>query len=184
MIRDGYVIKDGKLLHRTVWQDAHGALPRGWVVHHVNFVKTDNDLDNLVALPEWLHDDLHTQMRDECFKFSKSQLMPLYHEYMGYYIKNVAKLDALIECLRKLGKEFNSAGISTVTFCKLIFARMLKNKILKDGKKHFKKIKKKPKVPDKPIPGVRGSDRDRLAEIRQLRKEEAKNRKGLVDARR
>jgi len=43
--------------HRYIWEQAHGPLPKGWVVHHLNGKKDDNRLENLVALPR----DRHTQ---------------------------------------------------------------------------------------------------------------------------
>jgi hypothetical protein len=41
--------------HRIVWEAAHGPLPRGWTVHHINGVKDDNRLENLLALPKKSH---------------------------------------------------------------------------------------------------------------------------------
>lgn len=36
--------------HVLVWEKAHGKVPQGWHVHHINGVKSDNRLENLVAL--------------------------------------------------------------------------------------------------------------------------------------
>lgn len=45
--------------HRLVWQEAHGKpLPKDWVVHHINGIKTDNRPDNLVAYPKGKHDKI------------------------------------------------------------------------------------------------------------------------------
>lgn len=44
--------KKGKyvLEHRLVWEEAHNkSLPKGWVIHHINNIKTDNRLENLYA---------------------------------------------------------------------------------------------------------------------------------------
>jgi len=44
------------LEHIVVWENAHGKpLPRGWVIHHLNGIKTDNRIRNLVALPAMKH---------------------------------------------------------------------------------------------------------------------------------
>lgn len=32
-----------------------GPLPRGWVVHHLNGIKDDNRLENLIGMPRWHH---------------------------------------------------------------------------------------------------------------------------------
>lgn len=41
--------------HRLVWEMAHGILPPKWQVHHINGVKDDNRLENLIALPPRTH---------------------------------------------------------------------------------------------------------------------------------
>ena len=51
---DGYVWE-----HRMVWWDAHGPIPDGWQVHHVNGVKDDNRLENLQAMSNDDHQALH-----------------------------------------------------------------------------------------------------------------------------
>lgn len=43
------------LSHIAVWEDANGPLPRAWNVHHLNGVKSDNRLENLVGLPNHEH---------------------------------------------------------------------------------------------------------------------------------
>jgi len=42
--------------HILVWEQAHGKpLPQGWVIHHLNGIKTDNRIRNLIALPSMKH---------------------------------------------------------------------------------------------------------------------------------
>lgn len=72
--RQGYVLKDGVVEHRLVWKAANGKIPKGWVVHHVNEVKNDNRLENLVALPSAMHDHLHKIQREHQIRYSKEQL--------------------------------------------------------------------------------------------------------------
>ena len=36
--------------HRRVWEDEHGPIPRGYVIHHVNGDKLDNRLANLSCM--------------------------------------------------------------------------------------------------------------------------------------
>lgn len=130
----GYWFEGKKAVHRKVWEDAYGKLLKGWVVHHIDFNKVNNALENLMALPEWLHDELHEQMRVGGFKFTRDQLEPLRIEYLAYYEGGVARLDALIESIRVLRLDFKSFGISTSTFGKMLMYRLWKRKILKDRK--------------------------------------------------
>jgi len=42
--------------HLLIWEQAHGKpLPKGWIIHHLNGIKTDNRSINLVALPNRKH---------------------------------------------------------------------------------------------------------------------------------
>ena len=42
--------------HLLVWEEANGKpLPEGWVIHHLNGIKNDNRIENLVALPAKKH---------------------------------------------------------------------------------------------------------------------------------
>ncbi len=36
---------------RALWQEAHGPIPKGWVVHNLNGNAEDNHLENLAAVP-------------------------------------------------------------------------------------------------------------------------------------
>jgi len=49
--RDGYVLE-----HIVNWEEAKGkSLPQSWIIHHLNGVKGDNRIINLVALPNKKH---------------------------------------------------------------------------------------------------------------------------------
>jgi hypothetical protein len=39
--------------HREIWVAAHGSIPKGWIIHHLNGGKTDNRLENLAAVPRY-----------------------------------------------------------------------------------------------------------------------------------
>ena len=36
---------------RTVWSEAHGPIPKGWVIHNLNGQPADVRLENLAAVP-------------------------------------------------------------------------------------------------------------------------------------
>jgi len=38
---------------REVWQEAHGKIPKGWLVHALNGDKRDVRLENLAAVPRY-----------------------------------------------------------------------------------------------------------------------------------
>lgn len=62
--KKGYerVWRNGKkvYLHRWVWEQIFGPLPRGWDVHHIDGNKTG---PHLVAMPRTDHDALHAKER-------------------------------------------------------------------------------------------------------------------------
>jgi len=58
---DGYIYISGpngyQPEHRFIWEQAHGKLNKGMVVHHINGLRTDNRLENLIALPKRKHNN-------------------------------------------------------------------------------------------------------------------------------
>ncbi len=40
-------------IQREVWQEAHGEIPKGWLVHALNGKKRDVRLVNLAAVPRY-----------------------------------------------------------------------------------------------------------------------------------
>jgi len=44
--------KDYLWEHHLVWEKANGKkLPKGWIIHHLNGIRDDNRIENLVAVP-------------------------------------------------------------------------------------------------------------------------------------
>jgi hypothetical protein len=52
--------------HVAVWEAAHGPVPDGYQIHHVNGDKQDNRLDNLLLVDPTTHKRLHSgcELRD------------------------------------------------------------------------------------------------------------------------
>jgi hypothetical protein len=44
-----------KLLHRAIWEAKHGPIPAGTDIHHINGIKTDNNIKNLIAIKHDQH---------------------------------------------------------------------------------------------------------------------------------
>lgn len=44
--------------HRFIWEQANGKIPKGYIVHHLNGIKDDNRLENLMILPRKHHSPL------------------------------------------------------------------------------------------------------------------------------
>lgn len=57
ILKDGYLVfkRSLHLYHRRVYVNAHGKIPKGWFVHHMDGNKLNNDPQNLIAIPKELH---------------------------------------------------------------------------------------------------------------------------------
>ena len=61
---DGYIQissgpNKGKLLHRLIYEQCFGSIPKGFQVHHIDGDKTNNSPDNLMMLSKSNHHSLH-----------------------------------------------------------------------------------------------------------------------------
>lgn len=55
-----------KRLHVEVWEHEHGvAVPPGCVIHHLDWDKTNNDINNLICLTIQEHERLHNVIGGE-----------------------------------------------------------------------------------------------------------------------
>ncbi len=63
--KDGYYQissgpNQGKLLHRLIYEDECGSIPEGFICHHIDMDKENNDPKNLMLLSKSNHHHLHT----------------------------------------------------------------------------------------------------------------------------
>ena len=71
--------------HLVVWEAAHGPIPKGWLVHHLNGIKDDNRIENLVAMSRSQHHRNHHEPWEERIRALEQELR-----------MRPAELDALI----------------------------------------------------------------------------------------
>lgn len=46
-------------LHRAVWEFYNGKIPEGYVIHHIDHNKSNNDISNLACMTKYEHNILH-----------------------------------------------------------------------------------------------------------------------------
>ena len=51
------------LLHRVVWEQAHGPVPDGHDIHHLDLNKVNWHLDNLAVVERRTHQEMHRRLR-------------------------------------------------------------------------------------------------------------------------
>ncbi len=107
----GYVIENGQVQHRLVWKHHFETIPAGWVVHHINEIKTDNNIDNLVALPNELHNKLHKIQWDKNNRFTKADLMEVYESAYLTFKKINSKIRDAKNLIKQLEKDRELAGL-------------------------------------------------------------------------
>lgn len=44
-----------KAEHHLVWEALNGQLPKNWIIHHLNGIRHDNRIENLMAMPRKSH---------------------------------------------------------------------------------------------------------------------------------
>lgn len=60
--RGGYYTCEKTSLHRAIYEAAHGPIPAGHVIHHIDGDPNNNTTENLEALAHPDHQRRHTQM--------------------------------------------------------------------------------------------------------------------------
>ena len=57
----------GDFLHRCVWEYHHGTIPENYHIHHKDFDKDNNNIENLQLLTEIEHHQLHRELTKKIF---------------------------------------------------------------------------------------------------------------------
>lgn len=58
----GYYVsceKRPNILHRVIWEEYHGKIPAGYIVHHKDGNKTNNSIENLELMERGKHTSIH-----------------------------------------------------------------------------------------------------------------------------
>jgi hypothetical protein len=66
-------------VHRWVWEQANGPLPKGWVVHHLDGNTKNNALSNLQSMSKQEHTKIHKRFS----VYNKERLGKTNEEYFG-----------------------------------------------------------------------------------------------------
>lgn len=79
-----YIVVDGKYEHREVYKQYNGNIQAGWDVHHIDRDKTNNTIENLIALPHNLHFAVHQLDYRKRERNNKTQLEALLKTYLNF----------------------------------------------------------------------------------------------------
>lgn len=60
--------------HRVVWESIYGKIPRDHIIHHIDFNKNNNSIDNLLCLTKHEHRLLHAHLKLKLKNLSESIL--------------------------------------------------------------------------------------------------------------
>ena len=63
---------DRELMHIYVWKKERGEIPKGWDIHHIDFNKENNNINNLKCLPKSEHTRLYSPHHNQ-YKNNKTK---------------------------------------------------------------------------------------------------------------
>lgn len=84
-----------KWVHRELYEMHNGRIPHGYHVHHIDKNPQNNDLNNLIAIPEEFHNELHDLDRAGIILRNKSDVSIALSFYLRGKRKN--KSDSFVK---------------------------------------------------------------------------------------
>ena len=64
-----------KSLHRFVWEENNGVIPKGYEIHHIDFNKSNNNISNLIMLSKKEHLEIHSKsLTDKQRQFKRDNM--------------------------------------------------------------------------------------------------------------
>ena len=64
-----------KSLHRFVWEENNGVIPKGYEIHHIDFNKSNNHISNLIMLSKKEHLEIHSKsLTDKQRQFKRDNM--------------------------------------------------------------------------------------------------------------
>jgi len=114
-IQNGYFKRGNKSLHRMIWQKHFGNIPKGHHIHHIDFNKLNNSIENLQCLTHKEHLSLHMKLSTARNEWHKS---PEGRKKMGQKAVECWKNRVVhtLKCLH-CGKDFLAKQIDRAKYC-------------------------------------------------------------------
>jgi alpha-D-ribose 1-methylphosphonate 5-triphosphate diphosphatase PhnM len=85
--------------HRWVWEQTNGPIPKGYVIHHIDHDKTNNDISNLQCLTVREHHQLHAEQEGKQTYESPEAYLAAHAEYQRQWRQ--ANREKLLEYYRQ-----------------------------------------------------------------------------------
>lgn len=104
-----------KKLHRLIYEEEYGEIPEGYVIHHLNSIKTDNRIENLQCIKRGLHSSLHNKGENNPFydkKHSRESRKIMSENHADFSGENHPMYDKhhTGEICKKISKKQNTTG--------------------------------------------------------------------------
>ena len=114
----------GKYLHRAVWERFNGEIPEGYVIHHIDGDKSNNDLTNLQLMTKSEHVKLHNSVKTNICRYCGKEFESKCN-YIGecYFCSSACKTkwhrenNCEIRICEECGKAFSTYKHGKIRYC-------------------------------------------------------------------